>query len=262
VRRIARDKSRPRSPLRAAFDFDRRDNRQMECEYFESFRFLEQDVQGGQVAHDDRPDFRVSIGVRVIGVEITKLFKPMGRQDIESTQERILSFACAGAERIDLPAADVALFPNFREPLDAARCQKIADAVTRVVAANMPADGESIELEGQPWQPSEVDLISISRWNSRGSGRWHWVEAARIEKDVSGIVQGAIDKKTKLLPAYLGVCSECWLLLVSDGLRPSGKMEFGEHFQSQLFRSAFARTYVLDFGKGKLYQPQTASGSS
>lgn len=70
-----------------------------------------------------------------------------------------------------------------------------------------------------------------------------------------------ISKKANLLSTYLNACDECWLLLVADGLRPSGKFDFGQHFCAHVFVSPFARTYVLDFGKGKLRPLTTVDGT-
>lgn len=250
---------RDKIALRASFDFDRRDNRRMESEYYASFYHLEPDAQGCDIIHSDSPDFRLTSGGQVMGAEITKVFKPDARQDIESTQERILDYASKSATEMGLPSANVALFPNFRHPLRDTECRRIADAVAQVVAHNMPPDGNSAKLDMRPGQPSEVDLILVHRRDDIGLGRWHWCEASTVDKTATVLVQHSINRKAKLLPAYLRVCSECWLLVVSDGLRPSGKLELGEHFESHVYASPFTRTYVLDFGKGKLYRLRTSN---
>jgi hypothetical protein len=79
----------------------------MECEYFKSFRYFEPEIQSGSVTHCDSPDFRVDVSDRVVGVEVTRLFKPDGGQDVESTRERILEEACRRAQEWALPPAHV-----------------------------------------------------------------------------------------------------------------------------------------------------------
>ncbi len=230
----------------------------MECVYFKSFRYFEPEIQSGSITHDDSPDFRVDVGDRVVGVEVTRLFKPEGGQDVESTQERILEEACRKAQERELPPAHVTLFFNLPGPLDSAARSRIADAVVRVVAEHMPADGKSVELERAPGQPREVDLIMVNRIYCRAPGRWEWLEAGTIERDPARLVQEAIDRKAERLSNYLECCSECWLLLVADSFRGSGKLAFDDSCQSRIFLSPFARTYVLDFGKGRLYQLRTS----
>ena len=148
-----RKKTPSRSALRSPFDFNWQDTSKMESEYFKSFRYFEPEIQSGSTTHDDSPDFRVNVSDRVVGVEVTRLFKPEGRQDVESTQERILEEACRRAQEQELPPAQVTLFFNLSGPLCSAACTRIADAVVRVVGEQMPADGESVELERAPSQP-------------------------------------------------------------------------------------------------------------
>ena len=251
-------KSRPsRSPLRSPFDFNREDGRQMECEYFHSFRHFEPEIQSSSITHGESPDFRVDVSDRVIGVEVTQLFRPRSGRDIESAQERILEEACKRAEEQKLPPAHVSLFFTLRRRLDSAARSRIADAVVSVVAEQMPPDGELVELDMAPGQPREVDLIQINRVHCRAPGRWQGgLEFGADERDVASVVQERIAGKAKRLSSYLESCSECWLLLVADSFRISGKLAFDEISQSHVFQSPFARTYVLDFGKGRLYRLQ------
>jgi hypothetical protein len=246
----------PRSALLSPFDFNRQDGRQMEIEYFKSFQHLEPDIQSDNFNHGEKqiPDFLVSVNDRVVGVEVTQLFKPEGRRSVESMQERILEEACRMAQEQKLPPAHVTLFFNLfgtRDPT----VHQIAKAVVSVVTKHMPADGESVSLERALGQPQVVDMININRVHRREIGRWEQIEFATVGRDVASLVDAAIAKKANKLSSYLKFCSECWLLIVADSFRPSGKLAFDDSFQSHDFvsLSPFARTYVLDFGKGKLY---------
>jgi hypothetical protein len=229
----------------------------MECEYFSSFRYFEPEIQSGSITHSESPDFRVNVTDRVIGVEVTQLFKPRSGRDIESAQERILEEACQRAEEQRLPPANVSLFFCLRRPLDTAARSRIANAVVRVVAEQMPRDGESVELERAPGQPREVDLILINRVHCRAPGRWQLgLEFGADERDAANVIQERIATKAKRISSYLEFCNECWLLLVADSFRTSGRLAFDDSCQSHGFISQFARTYVLDFGKPRLYRLQ------
>jgi hypothetical protein len=147
----------------------------------------------------------------------------------------------------------VILFFNLRRPLGHADHTRIANAVVQVVAGNMPADGDTVELEGRPGQPPEVDLILVNRRYPRDLGRWGCMELHAIERNISCIVQKSITKKTDRLPMYRA-CDECWLLLVGDSFVASGNLEVGEAFDTNAFSTPFGRTYFLDFGRGYLYR--------
>jgi hypothetical protein len=249
----------PRSALRSPSDFDRQDKRQMECEYFTSFRYFEPAIQSENVIHAEHPDFRVDVGGRVIGVEVTQLFKPASGRDVESTQERILEEACLKAQEQNLAAAHVTLFFNLHRAFGSATRSRIAAAVVNVVAKHMPPEGQSIELDGKPGQPHEVDLILVNRVHTRAIGRWgrwEWLEPSTAG-DAARVIQARIDSKTEKLSKYLECCNECWLLLAADSFRASGRLAFDTACQSHIFLSPFARTYVLDFGKGHLYSLRT-----
>jgi hypothetical protein len=256
------DKMHARSILRSPFDFDRHSrDREIECVYFNSFRYFEPDARIGPFTRAESPDFRIAADNRVIGVEITRLFKPEGRQDIESSQDRILEAACHGAQTRCLPPAYVTLFFNLCVPLDGAARGRIADAGVGVVAEHMPPEGESVELDMRPGQPPEVDLIIVNRVHCHAPGRWEWFESGAIERNVTCLIQAAITEKTAKLCAYLECCTECWLLLVADSFRASGNSAFENNHRAHLFASPFGRTYVLDFGRGKLHRLSTASQS-
>ena len=255
---IVRNRTQPRSALQSPADFDRQDGRQMECEYFRSFRYFEPVIESGTITHDDSPDFRADFENRIVGVEIMRLFRPESRRAIESTQERILEEACRIAQDQNLPAAHVTLFFNLRGPLDTAARGRVARAVVDVVAGRMPHVGESVALEGVPGQPRQVDLILVNRVHCGSRERWTWMEAGTIDGNTISVVQNAITQKSGRLPSYLERCDECWLLLVADSFRTSGRLAFDDCCTSHVFESPFARTYVLDFGRGLLHRLTTS----
>ena len=268
---MAKKPAKSRSTLRAPYDLDRRNGHCMEAAHFRSFYHFEpdirsdcnceptiqyeRDIQSGVITHADSPDFRVRIGNNIIGVEVRRLFTSSDGPAIESTQESIFDEACRKAERLNLPPAEVTLFFNLRRPLRIAARRRITDAVVRVVADNMPAEGDKADLKHRPGQPPEVDQIQINRRSRREVGRWRAdFEFSKIESNISSIVREAIAEKGNRLPTYLKVCNECWLLLVADSFKPSGNLKFGEVGQQDTFSSPFTRTYALDFGRGYLHR--------
>jgi hypothetical protein len=262
----------PRAKLRAPYDLDRRNSHCMEAAHFRSFYHFEpeirsdhhaepniqftHDVQSGVITHDDKPDFRIKVGAtKTIGVEITRLFRSRDAPALETTQEGIFDQACRKAERLNLPPVDVMLFFNLRRSLPRADRCRIADAVVQLVAANIPTDGGSVDLEHRPGQPPEVDQILINAPYRPEQGRWRADFAfSTIDRNTVAIVQEAITKKSRLLRTYLNACDECWLLLVADSFKASGNLDFSEDSQMHTFSSPFTRTYVLDWGRPHLHR--------
>lgn len=217
------------------------------------------DIQSGVITHDDKPDFRVQVGAKTIGIEVTRLFTSASAPALESTQESIFDEACRQAERFNLPPVDVILFFNVCKSLRRADCCRIADAIVRLIAANIPSGGNRIDLEHRPGQPPEVDLIQINPPYRPQQGRWRADFAfSKIERNTFAIVQEAIRKKAGLLHTYLKACDECWLLLVADSFKASGNLDFSEDSQMQTFSSSFTRTYALDWGRPRLHRLETA----
>ncbi|MCE9523232.1 MAG: hypothetical protein K8S25_12475 [Alphaproteobacteria bacterium] len=249
-----------RSPLRSRFDFDRQDKREMELEYFHSFQFLERDINSTDFVQAEAPDFRSVETERSIGVEVTRLFRQSARLDVESTKDRIVEEARNIAMAMTLPPADVTFFFSFEGKISAKRRRRIADATVRFVADHMPPFGSYSNFDGHPGQPREVDLILVNRVQPGPQGQWRWLEAGMVERDPSVMICEAIARKESKLDEYLSSCRECWLLLVADSFRPSGKLAIDESWMHRQFESSFARTYFLDFGRGHLHRLSTSAG--
>lgn len=275
---MAKETMKSRSMLRAPYDLDRRDRHCMEAAHFRSFYHFEPeirsdqdlkpdiqfklDIQSGVITNDDKPDFRIRVGGKTIGVEITRLFTSPDAPALESTQESIFDQACRNAEHLKLPPVDVMLFFNLRKALQKADRCRIADAVVQLVAANIPADGCRADLEHRPGQPPEVDLIQINPPYRPELGRWRADFAfSTIERNTFAILQKAITKKSTLLRTYLKACDECWLLLVADSFKASGNLDFSEDSRMHTFSSPFTRTYALDWGRPRLHRLETPDAS-
>jgi hypothetical protein len=102
--------AKSRSASRAQYDLDRRNRHCLEAAHFRSFYHFEPDIrsnphtkpelqfvldiQSGVITHDDKPDFRVQVGAKTIGIEATRLFTSADGPALESTQESIFDKAC------------------------------------------------------------------------------------------------------------------------------------------------------------------------
>jgi len=238
------------------------DNEQRESAHFKFFRQLVDDFPEGEVEHVDEPDFLIHSPSGIVGVEHTQLFKPNKSdkpptQAFESQAEEIVALAQEHAELRATPPVNAALFFNLRNTLPKARRLELARAIARVIHDNVPQQNESIQLEYRPGgpgeQPPEVDLIILSRDEQRKRHYWQTSEAGLVLRDCRHVIQNTIDEKSTKLPKYLAKCAKCWLLMVSDGLRPSGKIFPDDKSAVHCYESRFERTYFLDCTNNRLH---------
>lgn len=232
---------------------------ELEQSYFDSLRYFEGGNRWKNAQKSESPDFLVNVSKSLVGVEVTSLNLPQVR--IESSQDKIVAASQQAAREQGAPAANVTLFFNLRHPLRRDACDALAGRVATVVVQNMPRQGEQVSLDMVDGQPSEVDLILISRSDIRSRDNWHWTEAGCVHRDIDHLIQSAIDKKSVLLSRYLEKCDECWLLIGVNSFRPSGKLRLHQD-NTTAFRSPFKRTYFLDWGGGHLKRLTTSIENS
>lgn len=230
-------------------------NVELEEEFFHSFCYFVRDVQCGNAVKSESPDFLIKETDRMIGVEVTSLRTPDGESAVESTKDAIVTASQMAATRLNVPAVDVTLFFSITGPLKKSEKKRVSESVAQVVLENLPdLDGQAT-LEMVPGQPSEVDLILVSRRSAKN--RWHWTEAGDKLECADFLIQSAIDKKSEKISNYLQNCDECWLLVGVNSFRPSGKLRPGDQVRNHVFRSPFDRTYFLDYGHGELIKLPT-----
>src|SRR6202040_3093234 len=122
---------------------------------------------------------------------------------------------CRKAELRVLPPAFVTLFFNLRKPLNRAPRERLAERVVDLVTLCMPAEGESVQIEGILGQGPEVDLFLVNRVNCPPPGRSRWNTSGILDMNPVCAGQEEINRKTTKFPSYLARCFECWLLLVA-----------------------------------------------
>lgn len=234
----------------------------MERHYFSSFQHMESEVRELTFAQGEAPDFRSQSRATVLGVEVTRLFLSSVDIYAESAKDLILDHMRALAVARELPAADVTAFFSIVRRISSAKRKKIAEAAVEVIARSMPSSGDQVSLEHRRDQPPEVDLILVSRVGSPDHMKWRWLEAGRVEFNPTELVRDAIERKAQRIHDYRTACDQCWLLLVADSFRPSGKLAIDDRWVHREFYSPFSRTYLLDFGRGRLVRLRTVENPS
>jgi len=218
------------------------------------FRGLCDDFPGGKIIPDETPDF-IIYGDRKLGIEIRRVFLHDGKkrtslQGVEAARDRIVAEAVKLASGTDLPFSTVAFFPNWTVEIRREREPSIAQCLVKAVRDGMPPVGESTTLcyrIGGP-QPIQFDEISVHRGYLATKYDWQWHEAASVEEKAIELLNKAIGEKAVLMDRILKKCDACWLLIVADPFRASGKIRPNMQSLSHTYRSPFDRTYFLGLG--------------
>lgn len=222
--------------------------------YLRQFRSFISDFPEGETLPDESPDFRILDRTLSVGIEITKLFKPAvdparPEQAIESHNFEIVDDARILSELRGHPYLHVAVFFSREITRTKAERWELSRALAGCVHHNIPAVGESVELEWHPASgnllPDGIDQVQISRDVDRRRSHWYWPKAGFVRSDAVGLIQDAIDSKTLKIGRYLEKVDSCWLLIVADGMKPSSMIRPDAASLEYKYSSPFERTYFM-----------------
>jgi hypothetical protein len=240
--------------------------KERELRILKVFRRLCDDFPSGEIIEDETPDF-IIYGDCKLGIEIRQVFLDDGKkrtslQGVEAARDRIVAEAIKLASGTDLPFAMVAFFPNWTVEIRRERESSIAQRLVKAVRDRMPPVGESTTLRyriGGP-QPIEFDEILVHRGSLATKHDWQWLKADSVEENAIELLNKAIGEKAVLMDRILEKCDACWLLIVANPFRASGKIRPNQQSLSYTYRSPFDRTYFLRLGGPvALSRLQTAS---
>jgi hypothetical protein len=244
------------------------DTKQIESGHFKYFRQLLADFPEGEVWHEDEPDFLVHSSNGVLGIEHRQLFQPARAngpplQAFESQIDEIVSLAQEHAELRGMAPVHVGLFFSLTHSLTKEKRLALARAIARFIYENLPRESGSLTLEYDTEHkgdiPEGLDLAIITRSEHGKRHHWQSSEAGQAVRDCREILQSAIDDKADKITNYLKVCDACWLLVASDGLKPSSFIHADQISREYTYSSPFERTYFLDSGCGDLMLLRTAA---
>ncbi len=215
----------------------------------------------GEVWHEDEPDFLIHTEDGVLGVEHRQLFKPPGEsklllQAMESQIDYIVAQAQEHAELRGTPPAHVSLFLNVHQSLEKRQRLNMARQLANfmhdiLIQENAPISFE-IGAGSRAEKPEFLDHAFVRRDEHLNKHLWDCPEAGWAVRDSRAILQEAINDKASNIERYLSNCSRCWLLLASDGRKPSNFIHADNATREHIYSSPFERTYFLDCGHGDL----------
>ena len=204
---------------------------------------------------NEAPDAIIRVGELSVGVEISEIFtahagasgslSPQGR---ESIAQRIVARASEIYRESGVPHAHVSVHFSPSSDLRVLNRDDTASRLAAFVVAQALSPGQYVQ-----WRPDYVtnalpDAINfvnmlgvpelgMAHWSAPGGG---WVAPMTGE-----ILQGRVDEKAALLPKYRERAKTNWLLLVSDGAKPSQFFEPPTKEHACAVVSPFDRTFYF-----------------
>lgn len=218
-------------------------------------QFLRKEKIEAQVHDSESPDFLLTLGCRVVGLEVTELHhSAMHPSSSLQAREAMAKRVVSEAQRVfaEKGGPSLKVVANFSPSLTPGEVQRtaLARSLCELIEGHLPALGEVKE-----WRPSSFDdrggdpsISYLHMYHQPQSMRPHWIhmEAGWVAPLTLELVQSAIDRKVERLPAYRLRTSEVWLLLAVGGMTPSQFFDTELQFTPSEIRSSFDRTYLSD----------------
>ena len=234
----------------SASDFKKQHERFLLDQFFEAL-----DVPLSIVEERENPDFLVCLDGRKVGVELTFLFishQTNGHlpQAHESISDRIVLRAQCLYQESSAPPVRVGVCFSPDADLKALNRDRSAAALSTVVRNLNLGLWQSVnwcphdfDEEQLPAEISFVHALGIPSYEMAHwfVGRAGWAAPLTIE-----VLQSRIDEKSKKLSKYQKVVDENWLIVVSDGTKPS-QLFSAPNFDPSQVTSPFSRTYYYGY---------------
>ena len=200
----------------------------------------------------ESPDAIIRIGQSSVGIEITELFKSSNEsfslQARESIARRIVARAGEIYRALSAQHAHVSVHFSSGSDLRKLNRDETASRVATFVAAQSLSPGQYVQ-----WRPDYVthplpDAISfVNMLGVPEPGMVHWSSpsAGWVAPMTRELLQARVNEKAILLEKYRERVTTNWLLLVSDGARPSQFFDPPTREHATVVVSPFDRTFYF-----------------
>ncbi|MEA3643997.1 MAG: hypothetical protein VBE63_29345 [Lamprobacter sp.] len=226
-------------------------HRKKQIERFFLERFLEASGMVAEIVNqDERPDFVIILEGRLVGVELTRIFISHSSsvlQSQESNSDKIVFGARKIYESLDGYPAHISVF--FASSCE---LQRISRDDTARQLANVVKEMELGKWSYVDWRPESLDSLGnvISIVHALGvpdpeMAHWGVVRAGWTAPLTVAQMQARINEKALLLAHYRKKVNENWLLIYSDGMKPSQLFELEAEFDASKLTSPFEKTYYF-----------------
>jgi len=202
----------------------------------------------GQFQQPDPPDPDVTVARYdgLLGIEITGIHDHSENQPTDEGEQReLLAKTMQLYEAAGDPPVTVAVNWNDSHKITKRERPRLAQALMRLVAHNLPSGSEPAQLNLR--EQVELPLLSlrVHRAPTNERGYWGASRAAFPRICDPAEVQRAIDKKAGKVSGYRAGCTEVWVLVVANHGDPSTWCTEPESLAVHEFTGPFERAYFM-----------------
>lgn len=215
---------------------------------------------------NESPDIVIAVGQDSVGVEITELFNDtagtFSLQARESIAQRIVARASEIYRDSGAQHAHVSVHFNLNADLRRLNRDEAAARLAAFVKAQALSPGQHLQ-----WRPDHVttplpdaiNFVNMLGVPEPGMAHWSAPSAGWVSRMTHEILQRRVDEKAALLAKYRQRVRTNWLVLVSDGAKPSQFFEPPTREHASAIVSPFDRTFyfarfkslVIELGNSK-----------
>ncbi len=221
---------------------------------FERFRQVCTALPVGRIENSEEPDFLVHSDERILGVEVTELYRPpeAGKQPLqeaESLQTRIVDQAQSIYEANGGPPLYVSVVFGFYERFNKKDVMALASRLAKFISSLSINEGDRLQLENMYEDrnyPEEITMLFIDRSPGHKQALWHPFGAVMVPGCAPKEIQARVDAKNKLCDVYRKKCQEIWLLIVVDGFSLSTLIDLPDETLNHTYESQFDRIFLFE----------------
>lgn len=216
------------------------------------------------IAERERPDFLVEVDGRTVGIEVTEVFIEDDGGPIRPRHaEAIVDGVVARAWQIYKERGGQPVYVSFgfvSHDVQQIRRDQTAETLAEFVLGLplRPGDYRSLKpYSADPWPAGvpELTFMNVLAMPDRGTGHWTVPKGGWMAPLDAARLQPIINEKAAKLTEYRKAAPEVWLLIATDGLRPS---QFFDASTSKglagTLASSFDRTYYLAGFEGQVHR--------
>ena len=204
---------------------------------------------------NESPDFVICVGSDPVGVELTEIFTSSAGSDgtlplqaRESLAQRIIAHASDLYRESRAQHAHVSVHFNPSSDLRTLNRDETAARLAAFVRAQALSPGQHVQ-----WRPDYVadplpdaiTFVNMLGVPEPGMAHWSSPSAGWVSPLTSEVLQARVDEKAARLTKYRERAERNWLVLVSDGAKPSQFFEPPTREQPSMVVSPFDRTFYF-----------------
>jgi hypothetical protein len=214
------------------------------------------DFPTGTIEDTESPDFLISQGSSVIGIEVIDYVRDQdGRGSVHRRNEILLQKLAIRARQEYESLYPYPLMIHFLGHPPGQQLSKIdmprlaLDAAETVGQFAPETLFEGVRIDSDQFKGTMLQTVvasmSATRVRNARQASWSVVSAGFVSASVQEIRELVAYKDAKV-PTYLQRCHEVWLLIVGDGTSISSTLDLSEDVEQVVFPSRFERANFYD----------------